>query len=1026
MSQASTASPDVHPADAHDLIRVHGARENNLKDISIELPKRRLTVFTGVSGSGKSSLVFGTIAAESQRLINETYSAFVQGFMPSLARPDVDVLDGLTTAIIVDQQRMGGDTRATVGTATDANAMLRILFSRLGEPHIGPPSAFSFNVPSVKASGSITVQKGGDAKAEKVTFTRTGGMCPRCRGPRHRVRHRPARAVRRDDLDRRRRDPHPRLQHGGLVRAHLPWVRLLRHHQADRPVLRAGTPRPAVPRTHEDQGRRHQHHLRRARAVGAEVVPVERRRLVAAARACLRGAGVDVHPVSRLRRHTAERGSAHVAIRGVNIAEACAMQISDLAEWVRGLDEPPVGPLLATLGATLDSFVEIGLGYLSLDRPSGTLSGGEAQRTKMIRHLGSSLTDVTYVFDEPTVGLHPHDIQRMNDLLLRLRDKGNTVLVVEHKPEVIAIADHVVDLGPGAGAGGGTVCFEGTLEGLRSSGTLTGRHLDDRSRLKPTVRTPTGRLEVRGASTHNLCDVDVDIPLGVLVVVTGVAGSGKSSLIHGSVAGREGVVAIDQSPIRGSRRSNPATYTGLLEPIRKAFAKANGVKPALFSANSQGACPTCNGAGVVYTDLGMMAGVSTTCEDCEGKRFDASVLDYHLGGRDISEVLAMPAAEAADSSPRARPASRPRTRSSSDSSTSASVTSRSGSRSPRCRAANASTLKLATHMGGKGGVYVLDEPTSGLHLADVEQLLGLLDRLVDGGTSVIVIEHHQAVMAHADGSSTSARARATTVAGSCSRAPRPTWSLPAPPHRPAPRRLRHPLTPPRPDTASRPRARNQTQLVGAVRSGRAHPAHPRRRARPLRRSRTTAGRALGPGRAAATADSRDGRRAGGARAPPHGGAHRARRARPRHDDPRPLDTPPGPRLRGVGVDDLVPGDAQLAAREVPGRGAPGVLLPERPWALAPAPLAPTGTLRPVDGGFVVSGRWEWATCGAPLGLGDGARRGRARVHDPVRGGADRRRTGGRRVAHLGHVRDRQRHGASRRGLRSRAPGRPGQ
>ncbi|MCB0998244.1 MAG: excinuclease ABC subunit UvrA [Acidimicrobiales bacterium] len=750
MSQASTASPDVHPADAHDLIRVHGARENNLKDISIELPKRRLTVFTGVSGSGKSSLVFGTIAAESQRLINETYSAFVQGFMPSLARPDVDVLDGLTTAIIVDQQRMGGDTRSTVGTATDANAMLRILFSRLGEPHIGPPSAFSFNVPSVKASGSITVQKGGDAKAEKVTFTRTGGMCPRCEG-RGTV----------SDIDLRELYDETISIDDGAIR--IPgysmegWYgRIFRgcgYFDTTKPIARFS------------EQELHDLLYREPTKIKVDGINITYAGLVPSVQKSFLSKDVDsLQPhvrafVERVSTFTPcpdcggtrlSEGARTSRIRGVNIAEACAMQISDLAEWVRGLDEPSVGPLLATLGATLDSFVEIGLGYLSLDRPSGTLSGGEAQRTKMIRHLGSSLTDVTYVFDEPTVGLHPHDIQRMNDLLLRLRDKGNTVLVVEHKPEVIAIADHVVDLGPGAGAGGGTVCFEGTLEGLRSSGTLTGRHLDDRSRLKPTVRTPTGRLEVRGASTHNLCDVDVDIPLGVLVVVTGVAGSGKSSLIHGSVAGREGVVAIDQSPIRGSRRSNPATYTGLLEPIRKAFAKANGVKPALFSANSQGACPTCNGAGVVYTDLGMMAGVSTTCEDCEGKRFDASVLDYHLGGRDISEVLAMPAAEAAGffAEGEARiPAAHTIVERLVDVglgylTIGQPLTTLSGGERQR--------LKLATHMGGKGGVYVLDEPTSGLHLADVEQLLGLLDRLVDGGTSVIVIEHHQAVMAHAD------------------------------------------------------------------------------------------------------------------------------------------------------------------------------------------------------------------------------------------------------------------------------------
>ena len=426
------------------------------------------------------------------------------------------------------------------------------------------------------------------------------------------------------------------------------------------------------------------------------------------------------------------------------------MQISDLTEWVRGLDEPSVAPLLSTLQQTLDSFVEIGLGYLSLDRTSGTLSGGEAQRVKMVGHLGSSLTDVTYVFDEPTTGLHPHDVQRMNELLLRLRDKGNTVLVVEHEPETIEIADHVVDLGPGAGKAGGTVCFEGSLDGLRASGTLTGRHLDDRTTLKETVRTPTGALEIRGATTHNLRDVDVDIPLGVLVVVTGVAGSGKSSLVRGSIPADAGVVSIDQVPIRGSRRSNPATYTGLLEPIRKAFAKACGVKPALFSANSEGACPNCNGAGVVYTDLGMMAGVATICEECEGKRFEASVLDHHLAGRDISEVLAMSVTEAreffGDGEARTPPASAILDRLADVGlgylSLGQPLTTLSGGERQR--------LKLATHMAEKGGIYVLDEPTTGLHLADVEQLLGLLDRLVDSGKSVIVIEHHQAVMAHAD------------------------------------------------------------------------------------------------------------------------------------------------------------------------------------------------------------------------------------------------------------------------------------
>ncbi|MEU2212986.1 excinuclease ABC subunit UvrA [Streptomyces hygroscopicus] len=738
-----------HLADSHDLIRVHGARENNLKDVSIEIPKRRLTVFTGVSGSGKSSLVFNTIAAESQRLINETYSAFVQGFMPTLARPEVDVLDGLTTVITVDQQRMGADPRSTVGTATDANAMLRILFSRLGQPHIGPPSAYAFNVPSVRASGAITVERGAK-KTVKATFNRTGGMCPRCEG---------RGAVSDIDLTQLYDDSkslnegaltipgytaggwnHRLYSESGLVDPDKPigkYTKKERHdflyHEATRMKI-AGinmTYEGLIPRIQKSilskDTEAMQPHIRAF---------VERAVTFATCPEC---------EGTRL-----GEGARSSKIGQVSIADACAMEIRDLAEWIRTVEEPSVAPLLAALRQTLDSFVEIGLGYLSLDRPSGTLSGGEAQRVKMIRHLGSSLTDVTYVFDEPTSGLHPHDIQRMNSLLLRLRDKGNTVLVVEHKPEVIAIADHVVDLGPGAGTAGGTVCFEGTVEGLRSGGTITGRHLDDRAALKETVRTPTGTLRIRGATAHNLRDVDVDIPLGVLCVVTGVAGSGKSSLVHGSIPAGEGVVSVDQSAIRGSRRSNPATYTGLLDPIRKAFAKANGVKPALFSANSEGACPTCNGAGVIYTDLAMMSGVATTCEDCEGKRFDASVLDHLLGGRDISEVLAMSVAEAEEffgaGEARTPAAHRVLTRLADVGlgylRLGQPLTTLSGGERQR--------LKLATHMAEKGGVYVLDEPTSGLHLADVEQLLGLLDRLVDSGKSVIVVEHHQAVMAHAD------------------------------------------------------------------------------------------------------------------------------------------------------------------------------------------------------------------------------------------------------------------------------------
>lgn len=745
-----SATPARHAADRHDLIRVHGARENNLKDVSVELPKRRLTVFTGVSGSGKSSLVFDTIAAESQRMINETYSAFVQGFMPTLARPDVDVLDGLTTAISVDQQRMGADPRSTVGTATDANTMLRILFSRLGTPHIGSPKAFSFNVASISGAGAVTVQRGGQTVKERRSFSITGGMCPRCEG-RGSV----------TDMDLTQLfDDSKSLNEGALT---VPgyksggWNHRLYTesglYDPDKPI------RKFTKRELQDFLYREPTRMKIAgiNMTYEGLVPRIQKSMLAKDKEAMqphirefveRAVTFTVCPECEGTR--LNEGARSSKIKGLSIADVCAMQISDLAAWVRGLDEPSVAPLLASLRDTLDGFVEIGLGYLSLDRPAGTLSGGEAQRVKMIRHLGSSLTDVTYVFDEPSIGLHPHDIQRMNDLLLRLRDKGNTVLVVEHKPEMIAIADHVVDLGPGAGTDGGTVCFEGTVEELRASGTLTGRHLDDRARVKDTVRTPTGKLAIRDATTHNLRSVDVDIPLGVLVVVTGVAGSGKSSLVHGSMPADAGVVSIDQSPIRGSRRSNPATYTGLLDPIRKAFAKANGVKPALFSANSEGACPTCNGVGVVYTDLAMMAGVATTCEECEGKRFDASVLEYKLGGRDISEVLAMPVSEAEEFFS-AGEAKTPAAHRILDRLADVGLgyltlgqplTTLSGGERQR--------LKLATQMGDKGGVYVLDEPTTGLHLADVEQLLGLLDRLVDAGKSVIVVEHHQAVMAHAD------------------------------------------------------------------------------------------------------------------------------------------------------------------------------------------------------------------------------------------------------------------------------------
>ncbi|MET7683569.1 excinuclease ABC subunit UvrA [Streptomyces sp. NPDC005423] len=753
MSKVTRTDPRAsapHAADSHDLIRVHGARENNLKDVSIEIPKRRLTVFTGVSGSGKSSLVFDTIAAESQRLINETYSTFVQGFMPTLARPEVDVLDGLTTAIIVDQQRMGADPRSTVGTATDANALLRILFSRLGTPRIGSPKAFSFNVASISGAGAVTLRRAGQTVREQRSFSVTGGMCPRCEG-RGTV----------SDLDLTQLyDDSKSLGEGALtVPGYQPggWNHRLYSESGlvdpDKPI-RAYTERELRDFLH--------HEPTRMKIAGINMT--YEGLLVRIQKSMLAKDREGMQPhirafVDRAVTFTTcpecdgtrlNEGARSSKIEGIGIADACAMQISDLADWVGKLAEPTVAPLLATLRHTLDSFVGIGLGYLSLDRPAGTLSGGEAQRTRMIRHLGSSLTDVTYVFDEPTIGLHPHDIQRMNGLLLQLRDKGNTVLVVEHKPETIVIADHVVDLGPGAGTAGGTVCFEGTVDGLRAAGTVTGRHFDDRAVLKETVREPTGTLEIRGATEHNLRDVDVDVPLGVLVVVTGVAGSGKSSLVHGSIPAGEGVVSVGQGAIKGSRRSNPATYTGLLEPIRKAFAKANGVKPALFSANSEGACPHCNGAGVVYTDLAMMAGVATTCEECEGKRFQAAVLDHHLGGRDISEVLAMSVTEALEffGAGEARtPAAHAVLGRLSDVglgylSLGQPLTTLSGGERQR--------LKLAAHMAGKGGVYVLDEPTAGLHLADVEQLLGLLDRLVDSGKSVIVVEHHQAVMAHAD------------------------------------------------------------------------------------------------------------------------------------------------------------------------------------------------------------------------------------------------------------------------------------
>ena len=750
MAKGTTTTPGEHIADSHDLIRVQGARVNNLKDISVDIPKRRLTVFTGISGSGKSSLVFDTIAAESQRMINETYSTFVQGFMPTLARPDVDVLEGLTTAIIVDQERMGANPRSTVGTATDANALLRILFSRLGKPHIGSPQAFSFNVASISGAGAVTFERGGEKVKERREFSITGGMCPRCEGTGN---------VTDFDLTALY-DDSKSLSEGAIT---IPgysmdgWYgRIYKgsgYFDPDKPIAKY---------TKKELGDLLHREPTKIKVEGINLtyeglIPKIQRSMLSKDKEAMQPhirafveRAITFTTCPECDGTRLNEGARSSKVKGISIADACAMQISDLAEWVHGIEDKSVAPLLGTLRHTLDSFVTIGLGYLSLERPSGTLSGGESQRTKMIRHLGSSLTDVTYVFDEPTIGLHPHDIQRMNELLLQLRDKGNTVLVVEHKPEMIEIADHVIDLGPGAGRDGGQVTFEGTVDGLRGSATVTGKHLDDRAALKSDVRTPSGKVEVRGANANNLQNIDVDIPLGTLVVVTGVAGSGKSSLLTGSVNGRDGVVSVDQGAIKGSRRSNPATYTGLLDPIRKAFAKENGVKPALFSANSEGACPNCKGAGVIYTDLGVMAGVETVCEVCEGKRFEASVLEYTFGGRNIAEVLTMPVSEAKEffgTGESRIPAAHTILERLADVGLGyvqlgQPLTTLSGGERQR--------LKLATRMAEKGDVYVLDEPTSGLHLADVDNLLGLLDRLVDSGKSVIVIEHHQAVMAHAD------------------------------------------------------------------------------------------------------------------------------------------------------------------------------------------------------------------------------------------------------------------------------------
>ena len=745
------ATAPRHPADSHDSIHVSGARENNLKNVSVDIPKRRLTAFTGVSGSGKSSLVFGTIAAESQRLINETYGAFLQGFMPSQSRPDVDVLEGLTTAITVDQERMGANPRSTVGTATDVNAMLRIMFSRLGSPSIGSPNAFSFNVASVSGAGAVTIEKGGRQTKERRSFEILGGMCARCEG---------RGSVSDFDLDEIY-DATKSLNEGALK---VPgysmdgwWGRMFSDlFDMDKPIGKFSK---------RDLDNLLYKEPTKIKVEGVNLtfeglIPRIQKSMLSKDREAMQPhirAFVDraivFHTCPECDGTRLNETARSSKIGDYSIADVCAMQISDVAEWVLTIDDPGLAPLVAKLADTLDSFVQIGLGYLSLERPTGTLSGGESQRTKMIRHLGSPITDATYVFDEPSIGLHPHDIQRMNQLLLKLRDKGNTVLVVEHKPEMIAIADHVVDLGPRAGVNGGEICFEGTVEGLRASQTLTGRHLDDRAKLKDEVRTARGAIEVRGADKHNLENVDVDLPLGVLCVITGVAGSGKSSLVHGYVSKREGVVAIDQGAIKGSRRSNPATYTGLLDPVRTAFAKANGVKPALFSANSEGACPECKGAGIIYTDLGMMATMESVCEVCEGKRFDSAVLGYTLGGKNIAEVLDLSMAEAREFF-----AGEPNAESKVPKATKIlerlvdvglgyltlgqPLSTLSGGERQR--------LKLAIHMSEDADIYVLDEPTTGLHLADVEQLLGLLDRLVEAGKSVIVIEHHQAVMAHAD------------------------------------------------------------------------------------------------------------------------------------------------------------------------------------------------------------------------------------------------------------------------------------
>jgi len=741
MAETST----THIADSHAVIRVVGARENNLKNVSVEIPKRRLTVFTGVSGSGKSSLVFGTIAAESQRLINETYPTFVQQFMSAPDRPDVDALENVSPAILVDQERMGANARSTVGTATDTHAMLRVLFSRLGQPHVGSSQAFSFNVPSVSGAGAI---KKADGTKERRAFSITGGMCPRCEGLGEVNDIDPDELFDRDKSLAEGAITIPGYNVGG-------WM--------VRGFTESGFVDPNKPIRDYSEQELHDFLYKEPTKVKISGINMsyeglipritnsflkkDRDALQAHIRAFVDRA-VKFTPCPECLGTRLNEGARSSRINGINIADAAAMQISDLAVWLRTVDDPAVAPLVSGLADTIDSFVDIGLGYLSLDRASGTLSGGEAQRTRMIRHLGSSLTDITYVFDEPTAGLHPHDIQRMNRLLRQLRDKGNTVLVVEHKPEVIEIADHVIDLGPGAGRDGGQVQYEGDLAGLRASDTLTGRHLGDRARVKDAVRERRGALEIRGAALHNLKHVDVDIPLGVLTVVTGVAGSGKSSLIHGSLPAFDDVVVVDQSAIKGSRRSSPATYTGLLDTIRAAFAKANGVKPGLFSANSEGACPACRGLGMIITELGFASTVETLCELCGGSGFSDEVLEYRLDGRNIAEVLAMTVAEASTFFAAKKPGQTQKLLARMIDVGIGYITLGQGMNT--LSGGERQRLKLAISMAKDGAIYVLDEPTNGLHLADVEHLLGMIDRLVEAGNTVIVIEHHQAVMAHAD------------------------------------------------------------------------------------------------------------------------------------------------------------------------------------------------------------------------------------------------------------------------------------